>query len=118
MPSSSSVFSSPMSQLSVVPDVLAESARRLRGLVPASAPQMGGVSLLDDADGAAIAPDSGVARFFTALDAAARAQEGRVAALGRYADVAAGALDWMAGEVGDAEASSSARFGRDGEVMA
>lgn len=118
MPHPLSAFPSQSPHLAANPGALAESARRLRGLVPASAPQVGGVSLLDDAHGTAIAPDSGIARFLKALTAAARAQEGRVAALGRYADGAAGALDRFAGEVGDAEDASSARFARDGEVMA
>ena len=59
-----------------------------------------------------------MARFLSALTAASRAQEGRVAALGRYADGAAGAIDWFTGAVDDVESASSGRFGRDGEAMA
>ncbi|MFD5867986.1 hypothetical protein ACFWGD_05130 [Corynebacterium sp. NPDC060344] len=109
---------SPGPHLAADPQGLILSASRLRGLVPVSPPQVDGMFLLDDATVPASAPDSGVARFLSALTAASRAQEGRVAALGRYAGGAAGALDWFAGEVGGAEDSSSARFGREGEVLA
>lgn len=112
-------FPSSSPHVAADPAALTAAAARLRGLLPASAPQVGAVpALLDDAHAQPLAPDSPVARFLSALTAASRAQEGRVAALGRYADGAAGALDRFAGEVGDAEDSSSARFARDGEVMA
>ncbi|MFC3849049.1 hypothetical protein ACFORJ_02545 [Corynebacterium hansenii] len=98
----------PAAHLAADPAALAESAAMLRGLVPAAAPS------LADARVPASAPDSGIGRFLAALSAALTEQEGRVAALGRYAGGAAGALDRFAGEVADAETSSSARFDRDG----
>lgn len=97
----------PGSHLTIDPRALSRSASRLRDLVPAAPP---GPTMLDDATLAGISPDSGIGRFVTAVAAARRAQEERVAALGAYAGGAADALDAVGRLVGDADSAAAARF--------